>query len=171
MRHEDVSFLRLRWLWEQGLVNRSAFSAIRSHSEFQYYLHDRPALDLLFEYGRLSEIHPQMIEEVRRHRDKEYASKWRRPSSSRVITGMPASSSSANLRELKTNLPEALLLHAQITIRKELCIRYHRERASISPRVPRNFNVMENLIHRIATGNTYAIQSCGDHKYAERSRG
>ena len=41
--NEDVTFRRLRRLWEKGLVNRWAFPGIRPHSEFHYYLDNREA--------------------------------------------------------------------------------------------------------------------------------
>src|SRR5437868_1454104 len=69
--NEDVTFRRLRRLWEQGLVNRWAFPGIRAHSEFHYYLDNRQALELLVHYGQLKEIHPQMIEELRNNREKD----------------------------------------------------------------------------------------------------
>ncbi len=70
--NEDVTFRRLRRLWELGLINRWAFPGIRSHSEFHYYLDNRQALHLLFDAGRLHEIHPQMIADLRGHREKDY---------------------------------------------------------------------------------------------------
>jgi hypothetical protein len=59
-------------LWERGLVNRWAFPGFRTHSEFYYYLDNREPLDLLAERRRF-EIHPQMLEEIRSHREKDYA--------------------------------------------------------------------------------------------------
>jgi hypothetical protein len=70
--NEDVTQRRLRKLWEHGLVNRWAFPGFRTHSEFNYYLDTRQPLDLLAERRRL-EIHPQMMEEIRSHREKDYA--------------------------------------------------------------------------------------------------
>jgi hypothetical protein len=70
--NEDVSHRRLRRLWERGLVARWAFPGFRTHSEFYYYLDTREPLDLLAE-RRLVEIHPQMLEEIRSHREKDYA--------------------------------------------------------------------------------------------------
>ena len=70
--NEDVTHRRLRRLWERGLVNRWAFPGLRTHSEFYYYLDSREALDLLAE-RRHREIHPQMLEEIRSHREKDYA--------------------------------------------------------------------------------------------------
>jgi hypothetical protein len=70
--NEDVTHRRLRRLWECGLVARWAFPGYRSHSEFYYYLDSREPLDLLAEQRRI-EIHPQMLEEVRAHREKDYA--------------------------------------------------------------------------------------------------
>jgi hypothetical protein len=49
-----------------------AFPGFRTHSEFYYYLDNREPLDLLAERRRL-EIHPQMLEEIRSHREKDYA--------------------------------------------------------------------------------------------------
>lgn len=71
--NEDVTFRRLRRLWEKGLVNRWAFPGIRTHSEFHYYLENREALNLLVEHGRLPEVHPQMLEELRNNHEKDYA--------------------------------------------------------------------------------------------------
>jgi hypothetical protein len=70
--NEDVTHRRLRRLWECGLVNRWAFPGVRTHSEFYYYLDSREPLDLLAEWRQL-EIHPQMLEEIRSHREKDYA--------------------------------------------------------------------------------------------------
>src|SRR5437016_3318283 len=70
--NEDVTHRRLRRLWERGLVNRWAFPGVRTHSEFYYYLDIREPLDLLAERRQL-EIHPQMLEEIRSHREKDYA--------------------------------------------------------------------------------------------------
>jgi len=70
--NEDVTHRRLRRLWECGLVARWAFPGLRTHSEFYYYLDNREPLDLLAE-RRLLEIHPQMLEEIRSHREKDYA--------------------------------------------------------------------------------------------------
>ena len=71
--NEDVTHRRLRWLWETGLINRWAFPGIRSHSEFHYYLDNREALNLLVDSGRLAEVSPQIAEEVRNNREKDYA--------------------------------------------------------------------------------------------------
>jgi hypothetical protein len=62
----------LRRIWERGLVARWAFSGFRTHSEFYYYLDNREPLDLLAERRQL-EIHSQMLEEIRSHREKDYA--------------------------------------------------------------------------------------------------
>jgi hypothetical protein len=70
--NEDVTHRRLRRLWEHSLVARWAFPGVRSHSEFYYYLDTREPLDLLAE-RRHFEIHPQMVEEIRSHREKDYA--------------------------------------------------------------------------------------------------
>src|SRR5450432_18877 len=70
--NEDVTHRRLRRLWERGLVARWAFPGFRTHSEFYYYLDNREPLDLLVERRRC-EIHPQMLEEIRAHREKDYA--------------------------------------------------------------------------------------------------
>jgi hypothetical protein len=70
--NEDVTHRRLRRLWECGLVARWAFPGFRTHSEFYYYLDNREPLDVLAE-GHRVEIHPQMLEEVRSHREKDYA--------------------------------------------------------------------------------------------------
>src|SRR6476646_474668 len=70
--NEDVTQRRLRRLWEQQLVNRWAFPGIRTHSEFYYYLDSRAPLNLLAERRRLN-IHPQMLEEVRNNREKDYS--------------------------------------------------------------------------------------------------
>ena len=71
--NEDVTQRRLRKLWEWGLINRFAFPGIRTHSEFHYYLDNRQALDISIEHGRLNDIHPLMIEELRNNREKNYA--------------------------------------------------------------------------------------------------
>jgi hypothetical protein len=70
--NEDVTHRRLRRLWERGLITRWAFPGFRTHSEFYYYLDSREPLDLLAERREL-EIHPQMLEEIRSHREKDYA--------------------------------------------------------------------------------------------------
>ena len=70
--NEDVTHRRLRRLWECGLVASWAFPGLRTHSEFYYYLDSREPLDLLAERRRL-EIHPQMLEEIRSHHEKDYA--------------------------------------------------------------------------------------------------
>lgn len=49
-----------------------AFPGIRTHSEFYYYLDSRAPVELLAERRQL-EIHPQMIEVIRSHREKDYA--------------------------------------------------------------------------------------------------
>jgi len=69
--NEDVTHRRLRRLWERGLINRWAFPGFRTHSEFYYYLDNNEPLYLLAERRGL-EIHPQMIEEIRSHREKDY---------------------------------------------------------------------------------------------------
>jgi hypothetical protein len=71
--NEDVTQRRLRKLWEWQLVNRFAFPGIRTHSEFHYYLDNRRALELLVEHGRLNDLHPLMLEELRNNREKNYA--------------------------------------------------------------------------------------------------
>jgi hypothetical protein len=68
-----VTLRRLRRLWEKGLVNRWAFPGIRTHSEFHYYLDGREPIDLLLAYGRVTEPHPAMLEEIRSNREKNYA--------------------------------------------------------------------------------------------------
>ena len=70
--NEDVTHRRLRRLWERELINRWAFPGFRWQSEFHYYLDHNGALDLLAERRGL-EIHPQMLEEIRSHREKDYA--------------------------------------------------------------------------------------------------
>lgn len=70
--NEDVTHRHLRRLWEWGLLNRWAFPGMRSHSEFFYYLDDRKALELLAERRGL-EIHPQMTDEIRNNREKNYS--------------------------------------------------------------------------------------------------
>ncbi|PWU12019.1 MAG: hypothetical protein C5B51_01700 [Terriglobia bacterium] len=71
--NEDVTHRRLRLLWEHGLINRWAFPGIRTHSEFYYYLDKRQALAVLADRRGLV-LHPQMIEELRNNREKDYAS-------------------------------------------------------------------------------------------------
>jgi hypothetical protein len=71
--NEKVTHRRLRRLWERGLVARWPFPGFRTHSEFYYYLDNREPLDLLAERRRL-EIRPQMLDEIRSHREKDYAS-------------------------------------------------------------------------------------------------
>jgi hypothetical protein len=68
----DVTHRRLRRLWEKGLVNRWAFPGIRTHSEFYYYLDSRDPVNLLLERRGL-EIHPQMLDEIKSNREKDYA--------------------------------------------------------------------------------------------------
>jgi hypothetical protein len=70
--NEDVSQRRLRRLWEKGLVSRWAFPGIRTHSEFYYYLDSREPLSLLTE-RRGWELDDQMLEEIKGHREKDYA--------------------------------------------------------------------------------------------------
>ena len=76
--NEDVTVKRLRKLWEWGYINRFAFPGIRHHSEFVYYLDTTRALDLLLEHSRLTEIHPDMYEEIRLNRQADYAGAVRR---------------------------------------------------------------------------------------------
>ena len=71
--NEDVTHRRLRRLWEAELLNRWAFPGIRNYSEFYYYLDNRESVNLLVSRGRLSEVHPQMLEELRNNREKDYA--------------------------------------------------------------------------------------------------
>src|SRR2546422_9348445 len=63
--NEDVTMRRLRKLWEWQTIARFAFPFPRPHSEFIYYLDNIQTLDLLIQNGRLTEIHPQMEEELR----------------------------------------------------------------------------------------------------------
>lgn len=70
--NEDVTHRRLRRLWERGVINRWAFPGIRTHSEFHYYLDSREPLDLLSERRGL-DIRPQMIDEIKSNREKDYA--------------------------------------------------------------------------------------------------
>ncbi len=70
--NEDVTHRRLRGLWERGLVSRFAFPGVRTHSEFYYYLDSDEALNLLGEQCGL-QIQPQMREEIRNNRAKDYA--------------------------------------------------------------------------------------------------
>src|SRR5882724_10634053 len=70
--NEDVTHRRLRRLWERGLINRWAFPGIRSHSEFYYYLDSREPLELLAE-RRGWEFDDQMLEEIKGHRQRDYA--------------------------------------------------------------------------------------------------
>jgi len=72
--NEDFARRRLRMLWERQLINRFAFPGIRTHSEFVFYLDSRRSLELLMQRERLSEIHPQMEEDVRLNREADYAS-------------------------------------------------------------------------------------------------
>lgn len=71
--HPDVTFRRLRMLWEKQVINRFAFPKIPNHGEFIYYLDNRLALELLAQHQRLVEIHPQMEEELRLNREADYA--------------------------------------------------------------------------------------------------
>jgi hypothetical protein len=70
--NEDVTHRRLRRLWERGLIARWAFPGFRTHSEFYYYLDNREGLKLLAARRGLV-VHPQMLEEIRSHREKDYA--------------------------------------------------------------------------------------------------
>ena len=71
--NEDVTQRRLRKLWEWQTINRFAFPGIRTHSEFIYYLDNRQSLEVLSQHGRLTEIHPQMEDELRQNREADYA--------------------------------------------------------------------------------------------------
>jgi len=71
--NEDVTMRRLRKLWEWQTITRFAFPFPRPHSEFIYYLDNIQTLDLLLPNGRLTEIHPQMEEELRLNREADYA--------------------------------------------------------------------------------------------------
>ncbi len=73
--NEDVTQRRLRGLWERGLVNRFSFPGLGTG--FVYYLDSLDALRLLSQ-GRGLSLAPQMIEEVRNHREKGYAEASRR---------------------------------------------------------------------------------------------
>jgi len=68
-----VTMRRLRKLWEWQTVARFAFPFPRPHSEFIYYLDNTQTLDLLVQHARLTEIHPQMEEELRLNREADYA--------------------------------------------------------------------------------------------------
>jgi hypothetical protein len=70
--NEDVTQRRIRRLWERGLINRWAFPGIRTHSEFHYYLDSREPLNVLGE-RRALDIHPQMLDEIKSNREKDYA--------------------------------------------------------------------------------------------------
>jgi hypothetical protein len=70
--NEKVTHRRLRRLWERGLLARWAFPGIRVHGEFNYYLDNRAALDLLAEYRGL-QIHEAILEELRNNREKDYS--------------------------------------------------------------------------------------------------
>src|SRR5260370_39782280 len=69
--NEDVTHRRLRMLWESGVINRFAFPFPRPHSEFMYYLDKRAPLELLMQHQRLTDIHPQMEEELRLNREAD----------------------------------------------------------------------------------------------------
>src|ERR1700687_1556468 len=71
--NEDVTMRRLRKLWEWQTITLFAFPFPRPHSEFIYYLDNIQTLDLLIQNGRLTEIHPQMEEELRLNREADYA--------------------------------------------------------------------------------------------------
>ncbi len=72
--NEDVTHRRLRRLWEWQIINRFAFPKVgMGQHEFNYYLDNRQALETLVEFGRLSEIHPSMLEEISHNREKDYA--------------------------------------------------------------------------------------------------
>jgi protein involved in plasmid replication-relaxation len=71
--NEDVTQRRLRRLWEAALINRFAFPGFRTYSEFVYYLDSADTLDLLVRHERLTEVHPQMYDEVRLNREADYA--------------------------------------------------------------------------------------------------
>src|ERR1700704_2210643 len=70
--NEDVTHRRLRRLWEWQLIKRFAFPGIRTHSEFYYYLDNRQALELLADRRGL-DLQDAMLEELRGHREKDYA--------------------------------------------------------------------------------------------------
>ena len=70
--NEDVTQRRLRMLWERRIINRFAFPLPRPHSEFVHYLDNRQAVELVVQYRRLSEIRPQMEEELRLNREANY---------------------------------------------------------------------------------------------------
>lgn len=55
------------------MINRWAFPGIRMDSELHYYLDNSEALDLPVEHRRINEPHPQMLEEIRYNREKDYA--------------------------------------------------------------------------------------------------
>ena len=71
--NEDVTHRRLRKLWEWQLISRFAFPGYRTHGEFVYYLEARKSLELLFQHGRLSEIHPRMEVELEHNKQADYA--------------------------------------------------------------------------------------------------
>lgn len=78
---------RLTWLWRKGLIGRFAFVEPKrlSHSEFHYFIDNRAVLDLLVEYGRIGEIHPQMEKEVRQNREAGYSAAWLDSSSAQLL--------------------------------------------------------------------------------------
>ena len=71
--NEDVTHRRLRKLWEWQLISRFAFPGYRTHGEFVYYLEARKSLELLFQHGHLSEIHPRMEVELESNKQADYA--------------------------------------------------------------------------------------------------
>src|SRR5271165_2904739 len=70
--NERVTQRRLQRLWLRHLVNRFAFATVPGVGEFNYYLDNREALDILSETRQL-DIHPQMLKELKTNREKNYA--------------------------------------------------------------------------------------------------
>jgi hypothetical protein len=83
--NEDVTFRRLRLLWEMRLISRFAFAGIHTHSQFYYYLDNPEALHLLFDRGRLKVVDPQMLEEVKGNQQRDYATAAHRHSEGQLL--------------------------------------------------------------------------------------
>lgn len=71
--NEDITYRHLQTLYHKKLVNRFAFPSSLNPGEFNYYLDNAAALDLLIE-AQWAEPHQLDYDRVRYNREKDYSS-------------------------------------------------------------------------------------------------